>query len=326
MGTITERKRQDGTSAYTAQIRIKRGGRVLHTEAQTFEKRKAAELWLLKREAELANGLPHAPRTIRSLIESFITDQPKNSAVRSLLNLLGTNEDGQARYVLPELNVLELTTPQVLDFVKVRKLEVKPATLQFDLAQLRAVLNAAITESGIPLPIESFDAAVTYAKQKGWVRPSTRRERRLSLEEETRLMEHFSVTHPSLHMTTILQFALHSARRLEEITRLRWEDLDREKKTILVRDLKHPRIKQGHDRRARLTIEALNIIDSQSHTHDTIFPYQPKSLGKAFYQATRLLGIENLHFHDLRHEAISRLFERGYAIHEVALFSLHQDW
>jgi hypothetical protein len=33
-----------------------------------------------------------------------------------------------------------------------------------------------------------------------------------------------------------------------------------------------------------------------------------------------------LRFHDLRHEATSRLFERGYQIHEVAQFTLHESW
>ena len=39
-----------------------------------------------------------------------------------------------------------------------------------------------------------------------------------------------------------------------------------------------------------------------------------------------LLGIEDLHFHDLRHEATSRLFEAGYSIPEVAQFTLHRSW
>jgi len=39
-----------------------------------------------------------------------------------------------------------------------------------------------------------------------------------------------------------------------------------------------------------------------------------------------VLGIRDLRFHDLRHEATSRLFERGYQIHEVAQFTLHESW
>jgi len=39
MGTITPRKRQDGTIGYTAQIRLKRCGKIIHTEAQTFDRK-----------------------------------------------------------------------------------------------------------------------------------------------------------------------------------------------------------------------------------------------------------------------------------------------
>ena len=57
-----------------------------------------------------------------------------------------------------------------------------------------------------------------------------------------------------------------------------------------------------------------------------IFPYDPRSVGAAFTRACHVLGINDLRFHDLRHEATSRLFERGYQIHEVAQFTLHESW
>jgi integrase len=77
-----------------------------------------------------------------------------------------------------------------------------------------------------------------------------------------------------------------------------------------------------------LTPEGLALIQQQPcwPNEPRIFPYKETSVSRSFLRATRLLGIDNLHFHDLRHEAISRLFERGYAIQEVALFSLHQSW
>ena len=49
-----------------------------------------------------------------------------------------------------------------------------------------------------------------------------------------------------------------------------------------------------------------------------IFPFKPKSIGAAFTRCVQFLGIDDLHFHDLRHEATSRLFEKGYPIQEVA--------
>src|SRR5262252_2031548 len=84
MGTITTRKRRDGIARYTAQIRLKRGGKLRHTEAQTFERRAAAAAWLKKREGELA--LPSALDRIQSddptlaeIIDRYINESVKAS-------------------------------------------------------------------------------------------------------------------------------------------------------------------------------------------------------------------------------------------------------
>jgi len=67
-------------------------------------------------------------------------------------------------------------------------------------------------------------------------------------------------------------------------------------------------------------------VEAQPRASQYVFPYDPKSIGSAFTRACQLLGIKDLRFHDLRHEATSRLFERGYQIHEVAQFTLHDSW
>lgn len=68
------------------------------------------------------------------------------------------------------------------------------------------------------------------------------------------------------------------------------------------------------------------IIQRQDPASDRVFPYDPKTVGAAFTRACRVLQIEDLRFHDLRHEATSRLFEAGYAIVEVQQFTLHDSW
>ncbi len=53
MGTIIGRTRKDGSKAFTAQIVIKQAGAIIHREAQTFDRKPAANVWIVKREAEL---------------------------------------------------------------------------------------------------------------------------------------------------------------------------------------------------------------------------------------------------------------------------------
>ena len=72
--------------------------------------------------------------------------------------------------------------------------------------------------------------------------------------------------------------------------------------------------------------ESQSIIEAQARIDDRVFPYGSESVSNGFRRICRHLEIEDLHFHDLRHEGISRLFERGYQIQEVAMVSGHRDW
>jgi integrase len=57
-----------------------------------------------------------------------------------------------------------------------------------------------------------------------------------------------------------------------------------------------------------------------------VFPYNGRSTGTAFRRACKELKIEDLHFHDLRHEGTSRLFEAGFGIEQVSVVTGHKDW
>ena len=121
-------------------------------------------------------------------------------------------------------------------------------------------------------------------------------------------------------------FAIHSARRQAEITRIRWSDNNESVRTGMVRDLKHPREKIGNHKTFKYTNGAWEIVKRQPRNGDIIFPFNEKSIGAAFTRACKVLEIEDLRFHDLRHEATSRMFEEGHSIQEVQLMTLHESW
>jgi integrase len=119
--------------------------------------------------------------------------------------------------------------------------------------------------------------------------------------------------------------------RVEEITLLRWSDLNIKDRTIIIRNRKHPRQKEGNDQEVPLLGKAFEIIQRQPRpdqlTRDArIFPVKVDTITTIFPRAKKALGIHDLHFHDLRHEGVSRLFELGFQIQEVALVSGHRDW
>ena len=339
MGTITQRKSSDGTLRYTAQIRIKSGGEIIHSEAQTFSRRALAAEWLRRREAELekvrASGKPLAKGV---LVEELIDDY--------LSAAVDTGEWGRSKRAdvarlsksaLAEKDATRLTAQDIMEHVRKRRTVDKagPATALNDLVWLRQVFLLANVKRELPGPLQAVDAAKAELMRTRVVTKAAQRQRRLLPEEEKRLMELFAQrdVRSDIPMVDIVRFALLTARRQEEICRLRWVDVDFEQGVAWLDDVKHPRMKKGNRRCFRLLKDAAEIIRRQPRADDKekkldalVFPVNHRSVGAAFTRACKVLEIENLHFHDLRHEATSRLFERGYSIQEVAQFTLHESW
>ena len=129
-----------------------------------------------------------------------------------------------------------------------------------------------------------------------------------------------------IDMPKMIAFALFSTRRQEEITRIRWDDLDCTRQAVLVRDMKNPGQKIGNNVWCHLPDEAWAIIQAMPKTADKIFPCNGKSVSASFTRACPLLDIEDLHFHDLRNEGVSRLFEMDWDIPRASSVSGHRDW
>lgn len=170
-----------------------------------------------------------------------------------------------------------------------------------------------------------FENAMESMKRLRLISKSDERDRRPTLAELDRLMEHFAARRlDSAPMQKIVAFAIFSTRRQEEITRLQWDDPDGDR--ILVRAMKDPKNKQHNNVRCELTPEALQIINSMPRVARETFPFTAEAISSAFTKACDILWIADLHFHDLRHEGISRLFEMGRTIPQVAAVSGHRSW
>lgn len=333
MGTITARRRSNGTTGYTAQIRIKRDGRIVHTEAETFSTKVLAREWMTRREAELqaqrSRGEAVGRRmTVEQMIQWYQErERPDNPWGRTKRADLARMKAGP----LAGKRVDLLTRGSFIEYTEWRRAEgAGPATASNDLIWFRQVFRAADAVLGCPVPMEALNRAAEYLRQARVIAKPQKRDRRLRASEEERILKYFAKRGRTaqIPMRDIIQFALSTSRREEEITRLLWSDLDRRKGTALLRDVKHPTDKKGNHKEFRLLKAAWKIIDAQPKRNGEprVFPYNPKSIGSAFTRAMPILGIEDLHFHDLRHEATSRFFEAGYDIPQVAHFTLHESW
>lgn len=167
-------------------------------------------------------------------------------------------------------------------------------------------------------------------RKLGYNLKSRERDRRPTLDELGKLMKHYQDMQARrrsiINMMKVVGFALFSTRRLDEITRIRWDDLDEPGQRVLVRDMKNPGQKIGNDVWCYLPDEAWKILQTMPRAGEDIFPYSPESISTSWAKACKLLNIQDLHFHDLHHEGVSRLFEMDWDIPRVASVSGHRDW
>lgn len=326
MGTITERPRQDGTTGYYAQILIKRKGRVVRREAQTFDRKQAAKAWLARRETELAQpgALERGPDPkLHEAIDRYIaeTEREIGHTKAQVLRTIKIHD-------IAEMRCSQIKSHHVTDFVK--SLKVLPQTRASYASHLSAVFTVAKPLWGYPLDAAEMESAMIAMRKLGIIGKGDSRDRRPTLEELDLLLGHFTrikANRPkSMPMVKVILFAIFSTRRQEEITRITWEDYDKDANRGWVRDMKHPGDKEGNDVLCDIPERAAAVIDSMPRTHAEIFPYSAEAISAAFTRACQVLGIKDLHFHDLRHEGISHLFELGKTIPQVAVVSGHRSW
>lgn len=333
MGTITERKRKDGSTAFMAQISIMRDRKVVRRENRTFDRRAAAKIWIKNREAELLSpgGLSMAASenkpTLKNAIDRYVSESG---------GVIGRTKS-QVLETIKSYNIADMPCPDigsadlvafVRELMKAQKLQ--PQTAQNYLSHLGAVFSIARPAWGYELDQQAMQDAFKVCKKLGLTTKSASRDRRPTLEEVDQLMAHFvdgKKRRPNSNpMAHIVAFAIFSTRRQEEITRLDFAELDREKKRVLVRDMKHPGQKIGNDVYCGLPDPALSIIETLPNRTGLIFPYNTDAISAAFTRACKFLEIKDLRFHDLRHEGVSRLFELGWNIPHVATVSGHRSW
>lgn len=147
------------------------------------------------------------------------------------------------------------------------------------------------------------------------------RDRRLTAREEKQISR-YCHAHSNKELLSIFRFAIETAMRQSEILGLNWEDINL---SLRVATLKLT--KNGSRRDVPLSLVAREMLMRLSPKQSgRVFSYQSTGIKSTWRLMTKRLQIENLHFHDLRHEAVSRLFEKGTLdMMEIAAISGHKS-
>ena len=200
-------------------------------------------------------------------------------------------------------------------------------TIAIDLTYLQGVLKTAAAIWKLPVDLMVVGESRARLKHLGVSTKSNHRERRPTDKEIADIKQFFAgKIRQKIPMGDIVDFAIATAMRQGEIIRLKWADLNEADRTIIIRNRKHPTKKEGNDQEVPLLGEAFAIVMRQPKISDRIFPTGEGTVSTLFPRACQANAIQDLHFHDLRHEGVTRLFEQGYTIEQVALVSGHLDW
>jgi integrase len=247
--------------------------------------------------------------------------------------------------LLGQRRLIELKATAFLRFGATREEEgAGPATVLQDLSYVGTVLRhggpLVGAEDATAIALAALDTARRTLRHSGRVAKSNERDRRPTDDEMSRLIGLWSGNpRQSIPMIDLSLFAISTAMRLSEILKLQWEDLDATARTIIIRARKHPTKKATNHQKVPLTldlcvvanhaVDPIGIMERQPSAwrrEGRIFPHAAQSVSTAFQRATKDVGIDDLHFHDLRHDGASRLFEAGWPIERVALVTGHRDW
>jgi integrase len=316
-------------------VQIRRNG---HALSRTFHRKTDADEWARQAEHGIDKEIdPSTKRisrkdTFASLIDLHIED----------LHAVGKPLRRSKEYVLERLReelgetpLTNLTRERIVLYGRQRaKAGAGPATLAVDISFIGTILTHAAAVHGVAVNTEAVRLARVALRRHGLVGAAAERDRRPTEDELQKLFAYFDASERlSIPMTRIVKFAIATAMRIDEIFRIEWGTLDSRTRTIMVPDRKDPRKKDGNHQRVPLLAaagyDAWALLGEQRELRlnpRECFPYNAKSAGTAFQRACKDLGIVDLHFHDLRHEATSRLFEAGLTIEQVPLVTGHKDW
>jgi len=211
------------------------------------------------------------------------------------------------RHPICRKSLAQITSKDFAIYRDERLKSIKPTTLKRELSPLQNMFEVARDEWGLP------------ARENPLSKIRQRRERRLKDGELERLTLSAQHCRNPLILPIVL-FAVETGMRRSEILSLMWNEVIPAKRLAVLSQTKN-----GHSRTIPLSTRALSALQRVHKTEDRIFPMTANAFRLAWERLRARAGLLDLRFHDLRHEAISRFFEMGLSVPEVALISGHRD-
>ncbi len=306
------------------------------TNTKTFRTKRDAEDWARRTEDEMVRGVyiqrsGSERMTLEMALKRYLseisptkkptTQRAEATKAQQLISHLG-------KYSMADLSadIIAGYRDTRLASITNRGKPTSNNTVRLELALLSHLFTVAIQEWGLGL---SFNPVLNIRKPS----PGEGRDRRLSAEEERRLLTAVN-NHSNPMLGWIVRIALETGMRSSEITTLRRDQVDLARRIVRLVETKNtlPRTVPLSRAAADVFREALQNPIRPIDT-DLIFfgepgkdgHRRPYTFNKAWLDIKASVGLKDFRFHDLRHEAVSRFVERGLSDQEVAAISGHKS-
>jgi integrase len=284
--------------------------------AKSFESKADAERWARSLEAEVdrCGVLPDTRVAENTTLAEILTrykdeiTPKKRSAISEVARI-----NGILRRPICHRTLTLLSTADLASYRDERLKTVSPATVVRELNTISHAIDTARREWGIHL-------AQNPCKLVRRPSPPRGRLRRLAGDEEQLLLAAADAGR-SAYMRPLIVLAIETGMRRGELLTLDWKHVDLEWRVAHL-----PLTKNGDSRDVPLSIRALETLRAlRTGASGQVFNVAPNAVRLTWERLVRRAGLVDLHFHDLRHEAVSRLFEKGLNVVEVSTISGHKE-
>lgn len=282
---------------YQWQARVRRKGWPL--QIKTFETKADAQAWVREIESEMDRGVFISRKEAENTTLTEALTRYQEEYIPRLAH--SDREYSRIRQIMQydiASRMLAAIRPKDINmYIKHRQKKVQPNTVRLELAILSRLYEVAASDWGM----ESLANPVKRATKP---KPPKGRERRLKPGEETQLLECCTD-----RFRALISFAVETAMRRGEIESLTWHQIDLEQRVAFLSETKN-----GEARCVPLSPRAIEILkellpDKVTPISGSVFGISASYITHGFKSICKKAGIEDLRFHDLRHEATSRLFE-----------------
>ena len=301
---------------------IRRDGRLLTKSHAT---RAEAKQWIALNEYTITERQKVGGLTLAEVLAKYRTDVVAERSYYKDGSASGAAIFSHLKYLERIVGTTEINKMPVAWWLKfVKDLDVGPSSATRYVSLISSALKKAELVWDVTPDWKSYKAAISSLWDDGKLARSGARTRRLHPGELEKILAHR--VHTRYPIEDLIKFQLILGFRIGETVKLKWKDFDEVNRMIWVRNRKHPKKKVGNDFHVPLLGEAFDIVKRQPRKNEFVFPYTSTYASDLWIKMRDRAGVEGLTFHDLRHEALSRLFEAGYGIAEVSMISGHADW